>query len=156
MSEVKRYDMDGFGGGLVARPDGAWYHFEDFDRVVAERDALQQRLTAADELVATQCCVFCNDTGNLRSVHAQLQQRADLLESAVALLVKVTPRNNSSYADKLEALEILKGLPALKPAEVSKCCTISADDRALLEAGDYTPEELFGTGGKPSCPKCAS
>lgn len=50
-------------------------------------------------------------------------------------------------------LNVLKSLgAALKPAE---CCTVSVEDRALLEAGDYTPEELFGAGGKPSCPKCA-
>lgn len=49
MSEVKRYDMCGFGGGLVERPEGAWYHMDDFDRVTAERDALQALLTAADE-----------------------------------------------------------------------------------------------------------
>ena len=49
MSEVKRYDMCGFGGGLVERPEGAWYHMDDFDRVTAERDALQALLTAAYE-----------------------------------------------------------------------------------------------------------
>lgn len=49
MIEVKRYEMCGFGGGLVVRPDGAWYHMDDFDRVTAERDALQERLNAADQ-----------------------------------------------------------------------------------------------------------
>lgn len=39
-------------------------------------------------------------------------------------------------------------------ALTKKCCEISAEDKALLQAGDYTPEELFGVGGKPSCPKC--
>ncbi|MGP5464965.1 hypothetical protein ACTXNP_01195 [Pseudomonas helleri] len=35
------------------------------------------------------------------------------------------------------------------------CCKISDADQALLDAGDYTPEELFGVGGKPSCPDCS-
>lgn len=36
----------------------------------------------------------------------------------------------------------------------NECCKISPEDQALLDAGEYTPEELFGVGGKPSCPKC--
>ncbi|WP_278939834.1 DUF4406 domain-containing protein [Pseudomonas helleri] len=35
------------------------------------------------------------------------------------------------------------------------CCQKSAEEEALLKAGDYTPEELFGVGGKPSCPDCS-
>lgn len=64
MSEVKRYYIGVFGGEAQARVclqgikglirDSEGKHFslaEDFDRVTAERDALQQRLTAADERV---------------------------------------------------------------------------------------------------------
>lgn len=79
MSEVKRYEICGFEGGLIERKDGNLIDAEDFDRVTAERDAalyeiaglkdgahtdgmlrvrygkeidaLQQRLTAADERV---------------------------------------------------------------------------------------------------------
>lgn len=41
MSEVKRYTFKGAAGEYV--------YLKDLDRVTAERDALQQRLTAADE-----------------------------------------------------------------------------------------------------------
>lgn len=33
------------------------------------------------------------------------------------------------------------------------CCTPTAEEKALLAAGDYTPEELWG-GSRPACPKC--
>lgn len=52
------------------------------DRVTAERDAalgreadLFERNSELRDLHAKQCCVFCNDTGNLRAVNATLQQR---------------------------------------------------------------------------------
>jgi hypothetical protein len=36
------------------------------------------------------------------------------------------------------------------------CCKPTPAETAMLNSGDYTPEELFGVGGKPSCPKCTS
>lgn len=39
-----------------------------------------------------------------------------------------------------------------KPAG-SECCTPTDEERALLAAGDCTPEELWG-GPHPTCPKC--
>ncbi|WP_122242321.1 hypothetical protein [Pseudomonas syringae] len=39
-------------------------------------------------------------------------------------------------------------------AQPPACCTPTAEENALLAAGDYRPEELWGVGGKPSCPKC--
>lgn len=60
MTEVKRYywnadDIDGLGyGSLDLLADASSQELvsgSDFDRVTAERDALQQRLTAADERV---------------------------------------------------------------------------------------------------------
>lgn len=51
MSQVKRYEICGFEGGLIEREGGNLIEAEEFDRVTAERDALQQRLTAADERV---------------------------------------------------------------------------------------------------------
>jgi hypothetical protein len=65
----------------------------DFDRVTAERDALQARLTVADQTID------------------------DLKHAAPA------------------------------------CCTPTEEEKALLVAGDYTPEELWG-GSRPTCPKC--
>lgn len=34
-----------------------------------------------------------------------------------------------------------------------KCCEITDEEQALLDAGEYTPEELWG-GSLPTCPKC--
>lgn len=36
----------------------------------------------------------------------------------------------------------------------SACCVETDEEKALLASGDHTPEELYGVGGKPSCPKC--
>ena len=33
------------------------------------------------------------------------------------------------------------------------CCEPTAEEKAMLENGDYTPEELWG-GSRPTCPKC--
>ena len=52
VSEVKRYYVNLDHGTRYSPVDGcdqAMNKAEDFDRVTAERDALQQRLTAADE-----------------------------------------------------------------------------------------------------------
>lgn len=55
MSEVQRYNFGIEIEGCYSQyageeaPQGEYVKFTDFDRVTAERDALQQRLTAADE-----------------------------------------------------------------------------------------------------------
>lgn len=49
MSEVERYTPSMRVGRMVKDKDGLWNRSQDFDRVTAERDALQQLLTAADE-----------------------------------------------------------------------------------------------------------
>ncbi|MGF6667401.1 hypothetical protein [Pseudomonas monsensis] len=94
MSEVKRYrllDGSGFGDWWMAHPEGGivdegpWVESEDFDRVTAERDALQQRVTAADE-------------------------RADVLEGALRELLEGTgssPGANKKYG---KARAVLEGL----------------------------------------------
>lgn len=35
-----------------------------------------------------------------------------------------------------------------------ECCRLTEEERQLLQNGDYTPEELFGIGGRKTCPKC--
>ena len=35
----------------------------------------------------------------------------------------------------------------------AECCVPTAQEEALLAAGEYTPEELWG-GKEPSCPRC--
>ena len=53
MSEVMRWKLKGFIPGVEGVSKALFQPWvvqaEDFDRVTAERDALQQRLTAADE-----------------------------------------------------------------------------------------------------------
>ena len=38
--------------------------------------------------------------------------------------------------------------------ETPKCQQIQPDEAAMLNNGGYTPEELFGVGGLPTCPGC--
>lgn len=38
---------------------------------------------------------------------------------------------------------------------VRECCKPTEEELRLLNEGQYTPEELWGVDGKPSCPKCA-
>lgn len=134
MSEVKRYDMDNFRGGLVVHPDGDWYRKYDFDRVTAERDAalvseqvsigavahnqlvikeLQHRLTAADERADHDARVSAIAVEDV----LLLQKRADVLEG---LLRRVVESSVLSFEqDAPEALESLETdiCAALKPAE---------------------------------------
>lgn len=169
MSEVEKFKCIGYMVGR-SRVGGADYvRLSDFDRVTAERDALrnevgqvkgeydravnkvdalQQRLTAANEELDRAGGAYLNKNAECIG----LRKRADVLEG---LLRRVVESSVLSFEqDAPEALESLEAdiCAALKPAE---CCTVSEEDRALLDAGDYTPEELFGVGGKPSCPKCA-
>ncbi len=54
MSEVKRYSAaltHAETSPMYEAPDGEWVVAMDFDRVTAERDALQQRLSAADQRI---------------------------------------------------------------------------------------------------------
>jgi len=50
MSEVMRYDPDTC-AEMVPADDGQYVESSDFDRVTAERDALQQRLNAVDQRI---------------------------------------------------------------------------------------------------------
>ena len=43
---VKRYDMSGFGDGMVEREDGAFYYMDDYHALLAERDRLREALNA--------------------------------------------------------------------------------------------------------------
>lgn len=140
----------------------------DFDRVTAERDALQQRLTAADERedslknMLKQWMIAAHLGDVLVASHAKniTKQTADLLGLVVSDEFPQTntsgkahcPHDGICHESDETCADAVVRVESLKPAE---CCTVSAEDRALLAAGDYTPEELFGVGGKPSCPKCA-
>lgn len=77
MSEVMRWKLKGFIPGVEGVSKALFQPWvvpaEDFDRVTAERDALQQRLTAADEALNK-----ADDDFSLMSLEAG--QRMDLLE----------------------------------------------------------------------------
>lgn len=121
-----------------------------------QRDALQQRLTAADERADVL-------EGLLREVEAACdlamsaidhdERGANFVRIIAAIKAKAVPKRSDELVAQHAAIDFFDA--ALKPAEAAKCCTVSPEDRALLDAGDYTPEELWGAGGKPSCPKCA-
>lgn len=75
MSEVKRWEPrnTALGYDMQPKPDGSFVLACDFDRVTAERDALQLRLNAADEL---------NDSlRDRKNSIVVLQKRVDELEA---------------------------------------------------------------------------
>ena len=49
MESVKRYDIDGRDWDLLEATDGDWVSASDFDRVIAERNALQLMLNDREE-----------------------------------------------------------------------------------------------------------
>ena len=61
-------------------------------------------------------------------------------------------KENISIA-RHEALWELRALLD-EPATTPNCQQIQPDEAAMLNNGEYTPEELFGVGGKPTCPGC--
>lgn len=73
MSEVKRYliQKTPIGTMMKPNPEGSWVYFEDFDRVTAERDALQDRLNESDEL----CSSLERSMKNHRHALGLVQQR---------------------------------------------------------------------------------
>jgi len=48
---------------------------------------------------------------------------------------------------------IVASNPSTPVVERQQCCTPTPEEKKLLAAGDYTPEELWG-GNRPTCPKC--
>jgi len=118
----------------------------DFDRVTAE---LQRLLDHKEQQRESE---LRNGQAGDRLV-GELQQRLTAADERVDVLEGLLRRAAAFTHDFENPMSLRRDIDAaLKPAE---CCTVSTQDRALLEAGDYTPEELFGVGGKPSCPKCA-
>lgn len=80
MSEqVKRYDLSGFGGGMLESEDGAWYHMGDYDALHAEAEALRAENAAA--LRVTQSLVASVDRAEaeLEALRSQLEVARGLL-----------------------------------------------------------------------------
>jgi len=104
-----------------------------YEDVVAERDdalareaALREELYTVRDLHAKQCCVFCNDTGNLRAVHDTLQQRLTVAEQRAGELEALLLESNELLyviqdglgGNLWSAVDVLRGkvFTALKPA----------------------------------------
>ncbi|PRA33762.1 hypothetical protein [Pseudomonas poae] len=156
MSDVKRWYIGVYDGEAQARVCAPHPHefirdtegeifvlAEQFDACEARNRALQQLLTAADEELDRAGGAYLNKNAEC----LKLRDRARVLEGLLRRCQPHLPRYATALRTDLYA--------ELKPAEPATCCTVSAGNQALLDAGDYTPEELFGIGGKPSCPKCA-
>lgn len=78
------------------------------------------------------------------TLRAKLAERDALFADVLSIDV---PRTAKAL-DQMRAILSASAEP-IEPA----CCTPTAEEKALLENGDYTPEELWGA-SKPSCPKC--
>lgn len=88
MSEVQRWliQKTPIGTMMKPNPDGNWIAGEDFDRVTAERDALQALLTAADERVNSEVTLRRSHAARiheLNDTNKDLQGRADVLGQAL-------------------------------------------------------------------------
>lgn len=71
---------------------------------------LREELDKVRDLHSQQCCVFCNDTGNLRSVNAELQQRLTVAEQFVQKMVDCTKGQDSVATGYLsDILDMIKG-----------------------------------------------
>jgi hypothetical protein len=178
MSEVKRYRAT-IGNGSTSRREWVYLcrdvessqHEQLFKSVSAQAvdqlSELQQQLDAqrlrADTAEAELARVCGDEWRKDKRKLASAEQRIAELEERYNFLSKVTPHKFKKmqeaastdggdviyfHADRFDA-QIAAAL-----SHNPDCCKVSAQDRALLEAGDHTPEELFGVGGKPSCPKC--
>lgn len=80
--------------------------------------------------------------------------RNDLLTIAQRLREYVrNPHHVNPMSEAFRGL-IDEAIEALSTSAEPKCCVVTPEEQAMLVNGDYTPEELWGIGGKPSCPKC--
>lgn len=76
-----------------------------------------------------------------------------LLESTITFLRHMRVPQTLDDA----ALQVMQTAPLFaehKRITGQPCCEVTDADRALLSSGDYRPEELYGTPGRPSCPNC--
>jgi len=99
----------------------------------------QKNLIASLRAELTESYSITDDT-----LRAQLDEAHSLFADVLSIDV---PRT----AQSLERMRSI--LSAIAEPGDPACCTPTAEEKALLENGDYTPEELWGA-SKPSCPKC--
>ena len=147
MSEVKRYGICGFEGGVIELKDGHLVHVDDFDRVTADADRLRAELECSR-----------GDFAQLERISDALQQRltaaderADLQGSALA---RIHDRCEAFIEDERDmpiiSVEVIRDIAAraaLKPEEAAKCarceCSTveSCDERGcgFLGSGNGAP-----------------
>lgn len=116
-----------------------------------ERDPLQAEI----ENLKLECDAWKNTAESFEDFYRkteveldQLKARCDELEGLLREVVALDPRGEFmgwQLDGRIDA--------ALSKPAGSECCTPTAEEKALLAAGDCTPEELWG-GSKPTCPKC--
>lgn len=101
MSEVKRWEPrnTAFGYDMQPLSDGSFVLFDDFDRVTAERAALQQRLTAADELADKNATLAVS----LAADKHALGNRVDVLEGLLRTSIIAMKRIYQAGYDRIIA-----------------------------------------------------
>ena len=62
--------------------------------------------------------------------------------------------NQKLVARAIETFLSFLPVHAAARGAMNKCCQSTEEELKLLANGDYTPEELWGIGGNPSCPEC--
>ena len=92
--------------------------------------------------------------------HARASLPVGVPDGYVLVPVEPTPEMLRAGVDQaVGAYPIYRAMLAAAPAaptvkaEQVQCCTPTAEEKAMLAAGDYTPEELWG-GPRPTCHKC--
>ena len=131
MSEVKRYGICGFEGGVIELKDGHLVHVDDFDRVTAERDAAlrQVETITADRDAEKQMKAKARIQRDVQTAKAaDLQERltaaderADVLEGLLWEYIDRDEVTNDWAREWLSAVNA-----ALKPA-ASRPCPVSLD-----------------------------
>ena len=142
----------------------------ELDEALSQLAALREELASAqleDEAKAVEISIADDYTAYIEGRLADAERRNAQLKLALRLarprverkLQAAIEENFGRVGSDAEANRLLDVRntvdAALNKPEEAKCCTVSAEDQALLDGGDYTPEELFGIDGKPSCPKCS-
>lgn len=114
------------------------YDLDSWLGFVKERDTLRAQLADRDALLRRAGLMFKSIEKELRAFHeACPEQWRGHLDDALGGAVY--------QFGQIDA--------ALSTSAEPTCCVPTAEEEALLNAGEYTPEELWG-GRRPTCPKC--
>ncbi|MFL1387519.1 hypothetical protein ACI77F_07580 [Pseudomonas tritici] len=122
MSEVKRWKLKGFLPGVEGECKAVFQPTvvmsEDFDRVTAERDALQAQLNESDELCGSLERSMKNHRHELGLVQQRLtaaDERADVLEGLVGEVMDAVGREPLNFDAVMRLRARMRA--ALKPAD---------------------------------------